>query len=89
MDNLAAHKAERVRHALEAAGIAYRYLPSYSPDLNPIEACWSKLKACLRTEAAPRSGTRWSRPRPGARHDHRSGRPRLVPPRRLPRSRLT
>ena len=52
MGNLAAHKAEAVRHALEAAGIAYRYLPSYSPDLNPIEACWSKLKGRLRTEAA-------------------------------------
>jgi transposase len=35
MDNLAAHKAERVRAALDAAGIAYRYLPAYSPDLNP------------------------------------------------------
>jgi len=52
MDNLAAHKAERVRAALEAAGIAYRYLPAYSPDLNPIEPCWSKLKGRLRTEAA-------------------------------------
>jgi transposase len=52
MDNLAAHKAEAVRAALEAAGIAYRYLPSYSPDLNPIEPCWSKLKGRLRPEAA-------------------------------------
>jgi transposase len=52
MDNLAAHKAERVRAALDAAGIAYRYLPAYSPDLNPIEPCWSKLKGRLRTEAA-------------------------------------
>jgi transposase len=52
MDNLAAHKAERVRAALEAAGIAYRFLPSYSPDLNPIEPCWSKLKGRLRTEPA-------------------------------------
>ena len=45
MDNLGAHKAERVRNALEAAQIAYRYLPSYSPDLNPIEPCWSKLES--------------------------------------------
>ena len=52
MDDLAAHKAERVRAALEAAGIAYRFLPAYSPDLNPIEPCWSKLKGRLRTEAA-------------------------------------
>ena len=52
MDNLPAHKAERVRDALEAAEISYRYLPSYSPDLNPIEPCWSKLKGWLRAEAA-------------------------------------
>jgi transposase len=52
MDNLAAHKAERTRAALEAAGIDYRYLPAYSPDLNPIEPCWSKLKGHLRTKAA-------------------------------------
>jgi transposase len=52
MDNLGAHKAEQVRKALAAAKIAYRYLPSYSPDLNPIEPCWSKLKGTLRAEAA-------------------------------------
>jgi transposase len=52
MDNLGAHKAERVRRALEAAKITYRYLPSYSPDLNPIEPCWSKLKGGLRAKAA-------------------------------------
>lgn len=52
MDNLGAHKAERVRHAFDAAKIAYRYLPAYSPDLNPIEPCWSKLKAKLRAKAA-------------------------------------
>jgi len=52
MDNLGAHKAKRVRNALEAAQIAYRYLPSYSPDLNPIEPCWSKLKGWLRVRAA-------------------------------------
>lgn len=52
MDNLGAHKAERVRTALEAAKVTYRYLPSYSPDLNPIEPCWSKLKGWLRVRAA-------------------------------------
>ena len=52
LDNLAAHKAERVRAALEAAGLSYRYLPPYSPDFNPIEQAWSKLKARLRAEAA-------------------------------------
>ena len=52
MDNLAAHKAASVRKALEAAGIAYRYLPAYSPDRNPIEQAWSKLKTRLRVRAA-------------------------------------
>ena len=52
MDNLAAHKAKAVRQALDQAAIACRYLPPYSPDLNPIEPCWSKLKGQLRTGAA-------------------------------------
>jgi len=52
LDNLGAHKAERVRNALAAASLTYRYLPSYSPDLNPIEPCWSKLKGVLRAKAA-------------------------------------
>jgi transposase len=52
MDNLGAHKAEKVREALDRAGLAHRYLPSYSPDLNPIEPAWSKLKTCLRAAGA-------------------------------------
>ena len=52
MDNLGAHKAEKVREALDRAGLAHRYLPSYSPDLNPIEPAWSKLKARLRAVGA-------------------------------------
>ena len=52
MDNLAAHKAAVVRRALEAAEIRYRYLPAYSPDMNPIELAWSKLKTYLRARAA-------------------------------------
>jgi transposase len=52
MDNLAAHKAEVVRDALDRAGLSYRYLPPYSPDLNPIEPAWSKLKAGLRAVGA-------------------------------------
>ncbi len=52
LDNLAAHKAEVVRAALGRAGLAHRYLPPYSPDLNPIEQAWSKLKARLRAEGA-------------------------------------
>jgi transposase len=52
MDDLAAHRAERVRAALDAAGIGYRHLPAYSPDLNPIEPCWSKLEGWPRAKAA-------------------------------------
>jgi transposase len=51
MDNLAAHKGEAVRASLARAGLAHRYLPAYSPDLNPIEQAWSKLKARLRAKA--------------------------------------
>ncbi len=52
MDNLAAHKAATVREALDRAGLGLRYLPAYSPDMNPIEQAWSKLKARLRSRAA-------------------------------------
>ena len=52
MDNLAAHKAAVVRKAFDQAGISYRYLPAYSPDMNPIEQAWSKLKTHLRAKAA-------------------------------------
>jgi transposase len=52
MDNLSSHKAEGVKEAIEAARAALEYLPSYSPDLSPIEECWSKFKAFLRAKAA-------------------------------------
>lgn len=52
MDNLSAHKVEGVRTLIEATGARLLYLPSYSPYLNPIEQCWSKLKAILRSKQA-------------------------------------
>ena len=52
MDNLSAHKAKAVRALIEAAGARLVYLPPYSPDLNPIELAWSKLKGHLRQSAA-------------------------------------
>lgn len=52
MDNLASHKVAGVREAIERAGAAVRYLPAYSPDMNPIEQAFSKLKAALRKAAA-------------------------------------
>lgn len=48
MDNLSAHKQERVRELIEARGCQLQYLPPYSPDLTPIEAAWSKVKTHLR-----------------------------------------
>jgi transposase len=54
MDNLSSHKVAGVKEAIEAAGASLAYLPPYSPDLNPIEMMFSKLKALLR-KAAERS----------------------------------
>ena len=48
MDNLSSHKNSKARAALEAAGVRILDLPPYSPDLNPIEKMWSKIKALLR-----------------------------------------
>ena len=52
MDNLPAHKPDAVRTAIEATGATLRYLPPYSPDLNPIEMAFSKFKALLKKAAA-------------------------------------
>jgi transposase len=52
MDNLAAHKRTEIAIAIEAAGARLLYLPPYSPDLNPIEMAFAKLKAALRKAAA-------------------------------------
>ena len=52
MDNLAAHKVKGVREAIEAAGCDLWYLPPYSPDYNPIEKVWSKVKTYLRQAGA-------------------------------------
>ena len=52
LDNLAAHKTAAVRRLLDRSGFAYRYLPAYSPDLNPIELAWAKIKTELRRIAA-------------------------------------
>ncbi len=52
MDNLRTHKIDGVREAIEAVGAKVRYLPAYSPDLNPIEMAFSKLKTALRKGAA-------------------------------------
>ncbi len=52
MDNLSAHKGERVRELIEARGCELLYLPPYSPDLNPIEEAFSKIKGFIRKAEA-------------------------------------
>ncbi|MCO5220989.1 MAG: transposase [Thermomicrobiales bacterium] len=52
LDNLNVHKAPEARRAIEAAGCQLRFLPAYSPDFNPIELVFSRLKTHLRTIAA-------------------------------------
>ena len=52
MDNLSSHKSEKIEKLIESKGAKMRFLPRYSPDLNPIELCWSKLKSFLRSKKA-------------------------------------
>lgn len=52
MDNLSFHKAPRIRTLIESVGARLEFLPPYSPDLNPIELCWSKIKTALRASKA-------------------------------------
>jgi transposase len=59
MDNLAAHKVAGVREAIAAVGASILYLPPYSPDLNPIEQMFAKLKALLRKAAARTRDALW------------------------------
>ena len=59
MDNLSSHKGKRVRELLESAGAEALYLPPYSPDLNPIEQVFAKLKHLLRSARRETSETLW------------------------------
>jgi transposase len=61
MDNLPAHKGETVRRLIEDRQATLRLLPPYSPDLNPIEMAFAKLKALLRTAAERTVGALWDR----------------------------
>ena len=60
MDNVSIHKVAGVREAIEARGAILFYLPPYSPDLNPIEQFFSKLKAILRKAAASTIRSLWA-----------------------------
>lgn len=59
MDNLPAHKSVAIRTAIEAAGASLKYLPPYSPDFNPIENAFAKLKSSLRKAAARTTEHLW------------------------------
>lgn len=59
MDNLSSHKRPRVRELIEAAGAQLLYLPPYSPDLNPIEMIFSKIKQLLRSLATRTKSALW------------------------------
>ena len=61
MDNLSSHKGVEIRKAIEAIGAELRYLPPYSPDLNPIEQAFAKLKAHLRKHAERSMERLWLR----------------------------
>ena len=61
LDNLGSHKGRAVRNAIEAAGAELRFLPPYSPDLNPIEQVFAKLKTLLRKEAPRTRPSLWRR----------------------------
>ena len=56
LDNLGAHRGERVRELVEGKGCELRFLPAYSPDLNPIEEAFSKVKGLLRKASARTRG---------------------------------
>ena len=60
MDNLPAHKVAGIRDMIRAAGASVLYLPPYSPDLNPIEQVFAKLKALLRKTGARTKDTLWT-----------------------------
>jgi transposase len=61
MDNLGSHKGKAVRHAIRAAGARLFFLPPYSPDLNPIEQVFAKLKTLLRKAAERTVEATWKR----------------------------
>lgn len=60
LDNLTSHKTRKVQAVFAALGVEVWYLPPYSPDLNPIELCWSKFKAILKQTAARTYEVHWA-----------------------------
>ena len=62
MDNLPVHHASVIQEAIAAVGARLVFLPPYSPELSPIELCWSKLKQLLRAAIARTRQARWVKP---------------------------
>ena len=83
MDNLSAHKVDGIRQAIEARGAKLVYLPPYSPNLNPIEQLFAKLKALLRKAAALHRRHPVGRHRRASRELRARRVHQLLPPRRL------
>jgi transposase len=61
MDNLSVHKSAAIRGAIQAAGAELRFLPPYSPDFNPIEQAFAKLKALMRKAATRTKEALWDK----------------------------
>ncbi len=61
LDNLGSHRSDKIRQAIEAVGAELLFLPKYSPDLNPIENAFAKVKAGLRRAAERSTEALWSR----------------------------
>ena len=83
-DNLSAHKVAGVRQAIERVGATLCYLPPYSPDLNPIELCFAKLKALVRAARCRSNETLWPFPRRLSAALQPRGMPQLLSTLRLP-----
>ena len=75
MDNLRPHRAATVQELLAKSGIGLIYLPRYSPEFNPIEHAWAKVKERLKAKAARTLGSPGSRAQTCPRHHHRKGCP--------------
>ena len=88
MDQLNVHKGVAIRAAIEAAGCRLLLLPPYSPDFNPIEQAFAKVKAHLRAAAARTLDDLGRRHRDRHRHRLPCRRPRLLRPLRLPPLRI-
>ena len=84
MDNLSSHKVSGVVDAIAAVGASVRYLPPYSPDLNPIELAFSKFKKAAPRRSRTHDGQTVDSVRPSARSVPRIRMPQLPEPLRLP-----